>query len=640
MSKLEVQIGADTKDLQSKLASAIKSLDGLKVEQKELNALFKAGAITSDKYYSSIAKNSIKLNSASKAVSSYKSALNNADSGIKGMGKSTANATPALQEFSRVIQDAPFGIMGVGNNIQQLTANFGHLSKSAGGSKAALKLMIGALAGPGGVLLAVSAVTSLLTVFSDEIFSSEKSTKSAKEALEDYVDALNQVDRARVKGTQSAAKELTDLRLLKKQIEDTNIPQADRLKALNKLRDMYPAYLKGMTDEDALTGGLAVRYDSLKNAIIEKAKAQAAASIITDNEIKKIALENQLLEKQEELIKKRKDASNTAGAGAPTTAFGGGGVSNRREQAQQDINDAVNEEKKLKEAIKKIDEDNLKLEERIGKVTEDYGKGKGKTGGTIKTEASIQSVRVEQKAINALSMEMVDISKVVEPMLLKTKVDFSETEQSFDEMMANFEKRKEQAAILGQGMSDVFGAMANGIAQNINTGSEAIDLFAEAFIGSMSKVIQQMIQNAAAEKAIAAGKIATDQAVATSGAVVAGTSSAAASGPAAAFLLPALIAGAVAVIGGAFSKIGSFAKGTSSFSGDNNLAMVNRNEMILQPNQSASLFNAFKAGGTGLKGQSNGSSWDGEIKGNIALRGDNQRIQLVRANKNYKRFYS
>src|SRR5690606_8190454 len=78
---------------------------------------------------------------------------------IGGLGKQTSNANLALQEFSRVIQDAPFGIMGIGNNIQQLTANFGNLSESVGGTGAALRAMLGALAGPGGILLAVSAVT-------------------------------------------------------------------------------------------------------------------------------------------------------------------------------------------------------------------------------------------------------------------------------------------------------------------------------------------------------------------------------------------------------------------------------------------------------------------------------------------------
>lgn len=104
---------------------------------------------------------------------------------IQKLGKVTkVNATPALQEFSRVIQDAPFGIQGVANNIQQLTANFGSLSKSAGGVKAALSAMLGTLAGPAGILLVVSAVTSLFVAFGDRLKTTKNEAKKLTEELE------------------------------------------------------------------------------------------------------------------------------------------------------------------------------------------------------------------------------------------------------------------------------------------------------------------------------------------------------------------------------------------------------------------------------------------------------------------------
>ena len=34
-------------------------------------------------------------------------------------------AVPAMNEFSRVIQDMPYGMQGVANNIQQMTVQFG-----------------------------------------------------------------------------------------------------------------------------------------------------------------------------------------------------------------------------------------------------------------------------------------------------------------------------------------------------------------------------------------------------------------------------------------------------------------------------------------------------------------------------------
>lgn len=88
--------------------------------------------------------------------------------------KSTTNAVPALTSFSQVIQDAPYGIRGVANNITQLTSQFGYLSKAAGGPTAALKAMIGSLTGPAGILFAVSAVTSLLVSFGDKLFDNTK----------------------------------------------------------------------------------------------------------------------------------------------------------------------------------------------------------------------------------------------------------------------------------------------------------------------------------------------------------------------------------------------------------------------------------------------------------------------------------
>ena len=118
------------------------------------------------------------------SVDGLKSGLKQAESGIKGFSTETdkmvsktnkmavavkSNAVPTLTSFSQVIQDAPYGIRGVANNITQLTSQFGYLAKSSGGAGAALKAMLTSLTGPAGILLAVSLVTSLLVSYGDEI---------------------------------------------------------------------------------------------------------------------------------------------------------------------------------------------------------------------------------------------------------------------------------------------------------------------------------------------------------------------------------------------------------------------------------------------------------------------------------------
>ncbi len=104
--------------------------------------------------------------------------------GFQQIGKATANANPTLLEFNRVIQDAPFGIQGVANNITQLTQNFGTLSQQSGGAVAALRALGSAFAGPAGILFAVSAVTSLLVTFGDRLTGTTDKVKELKEELE------------------------------------------------------------------------------------------------------------------------------------------------------------------------------------------------------------------------------------------------------------------------------------------------------------------------------------------------------------------------------------------------------------------------------------------------------------------------
>lgn len=121
------------------------------------------------------------------------------------LGKGVSNTTPTILEFNRVIQDAPFGIQGVANNITQLTQNFGHLRTQAGGTRAALKLLVGSLAGPAGILFAISTITSLLVSFGDELFSSSKKA----EKLQETIDGINETFASELKLSKAIEESLT-----------------------------------------------------------------------------------------------------------------------------------------------------------------------------------------------------------------------------------------------------------------------------------------------------------------------------------------------------------------------------------------------------------------------------------------------
>ena len=234
MSKLEVEISGDVKKLKSAINDATGQLKGL----------------------------------AKQGIDSGKKVNRNALSaarGIKGLGNETVNAFPALNEFSRIIQDAPYGIQGVANNITQLTTQFGYLTKKTGSAKGALKAMLGSLTGPSGILLAVSAVTTLLVSFGDKLFSSSKnadklksSTKGLNKELESQSAILKKLipdyltfASIKEKTIFNTTKEKEEVKALFAVLRDESKTVDQRTRAYKSLEKSYTKYLKGVKPKDA-----------------------------------------------------------------------------------------------------------------------------------------------------------------------------------------------------------------------------------------------------------------------------------------------------------------------------------------------------------------------------------------------------
>jgi hypothetical protein len=102
------------------------------------------------------------LNQASQAVTNFGTQVAKA-------AKPTGDATNALTNLSRVAQDAPYGFMGIANNLNPLLESFQRLSKETGSAGGALKSMVGGLMGPAGIGVALGVVSSLIVAFGDDI---------------------------------------------------------------------------------------------------------------------------------------------------------------------------------------------------------------------------------------------------------------------------------------------------------------------------------------------------------------------------------------------------------------------------------------------------------------------------------------
>ena len=239
------------------------------------------------------------LNQAEKGVKTFGSATTKMAAQTNKMGSAVkANAVPALTSFSQVIQDAPYGIRGVANNIQQLTSQFGYLSAKTGGVKGALKGMIGALAGPAGILFAVSAVTSLMVSYEKEIKNFIFGTDDAKISIDKLNDALREQINLRkllkdelsvatniaVAEAKLAGKSLEEQYKVRKEYSEANIKilETQYAEAKKTVKDFYEKTKaqQGKGDEDLINQQKAYSKDA--NDVL-KALNDAKAKLYLDD---------------------------------------------------------------------------------------------------------------------------------------------------------------------------------------------------------------------------------------------------------------------------------------------------------------------------------------------------------------------
>jgi hypothetical protein len=187
--KFSVGIDADVSALQSSLKAAQNTLAQFE------GALKKATNIG-------------EINYLSKNIDNLKGKITQLNQRASGLGRPMGDATQSLINFSRIAQDAPYGIIGVANNLNPMLESFQRLSKTEGGTKKALQAMSAGLIGPAGVGVALGIVSSLAVTFSKEIISLfkgptaelEEFRKKLKEVADDIYKLIGGEQTKRTKG--------------------------------------------------------------------------------------------------------------------------------------------------------------------------------------------------------------------------------------------------------------------------------------------------------------------------------------------------------------------------------------------------------------------------------------------------------
>jgi hypothetical protein len=289
------------------------------------------------------------------------------------LSKSTSRYNGIGIDFARVIQDAPFGIIGVGNNIQQLAQSFSTLGNAGDSTKSKLKLAFQQIFTSGNLLvLAVSAITTVLTLYEKGAFKSADATEDLNKKLDDYRENLQGIAKANLEGIKNAQSEIANFKLLQAQAENTNNSLQKRIEAVEQLKKQYPEYLKNLTNEQILTGNVGTAYENLTASIIATAKAKAFQSQIGENALNQATLAAQVEENLVKIKEMQIERANVLASSEKQNARDKQDFLTRAAAIQSNINSLEEQNKKNKEDSKKIDEENNKL---AGQINEKVSQG-------------------------------------------------------------------------------------------------------------------------------------------------------------------------------------------------------------------------------------------------------------------------
>jgi len=304
MAKLEVQIGADSGGFMSEIAKVEKELAKLKSQQA---SNIKLGLDTST-INKQIADTTTKLNGLKNSLGSTTTAFNN-------NSRATANGSSTLTQFSRIAQDAPFGIIGIGNNLTATAESFTYLAKSSGGAGNALKAVGASLLGPGGVLLAISLVTTGLTVMAQQGLTISDVFNKLTGNFSGFANSLKEASR---EATISAIEETGALKGLIAIAQSEAQSKKMRLEAVDQLQKMYPNYFGNLSKEEIMYSDLTSVVNDVTKALINKAIAEKMSEKAAEPTLKLWEANARLIKQRDEAAKAeaayQKAASNPAAA--------------------------------------------------------------------------------------------------------------------------------------------------------------------------------------------------------------------------------------------------------------------------------------------------------------------------------------
>ena len=532
-------------------------------------------------------------------INKLPSSINSTNQALAKLVPGANQANQSMVNLSRVVQDAPFGFIGIANNIDPLLQSFQSLKASTGSSKEAFKALGSSLMGGGGLALGVSLVTSALVVFGDKLFGSSKAAKEAKGAADALKDSITGIFSSQAKESAEVA---GFIGILKNETET----RERKLAAIKELQQIQPEVFNNLKLEGNAVAGLDAAYsnylDNLKTVIAVKIKQaqleQQIAELLKKQGVTLTQSEKQIagfIENTENRILDRaKRAGGAEGLSYIESVYG------KKEKRKQDeeklkseidalLKDITGLSKGIKVKEFNIKPDKVKIDDELSKVI--------RLEKPIPIEASLDLKRINEVMAGTDLLQSTKISdrlKSMEKLVVAPKISLSlkalNDQKALKEaanLAESFNKQFEN--ILTSGISSSFESLGDTIGEAL-TGNDFGKSILNVFSGVLSALGSALIQFGVIKSGL--DKILGPAGIAISGTVAIGLG-----------ILAKAAGSAIKNFGGARAMGGPVSAGRSYLVGEREpeLFVPSQNGRILNGNQIAAM--SYSGGGSSSGGR-------------------------------------
>ena len=342
---MKFTIAGDVQGLISAITKGQKSINDFEAQAKRFQEKLKEATDPKD---------IVRLNNALAATKERLKLLQGGAQSVKqpmqGINESSNKATFALTNLSRVAQDAPFGFIGIANNIEPLLTSFQQLTKESGGVKGALSALGSSLLGGGGLILAFSAFQFFALGGVDAVkkmfgaLGDNAAIKKAKEEMEKF---NKELDNAKSNAI-STGLQLQNFASI---AGDSTRPLNERNYALDQANKLLGTHGEKLTVVTANSKAAREQIDLYTKALIQQAVASKAADKAADLIILQAQATKDYANARNEAIAAEKDYTNSIARQQQVGGFARGAVN---VQEQKDLTTAIKKKAEAATTYKQI----------------------------------------------------------------------------------------------------------------------------------------------------------------------------------------------------------------------------------------------------------------------------------------------